>query len=326
MSIALTNNERTRPLIQGRFQPQGVRLVPSVVHGSEMYWRQLRFGDFDLSEMSLSSLFIAISRGDKRWVALPIYTMRKFFHTNILVRTDRGITVPTDLKGKRVGVPEYQQTSALWSRGILEHEFGVRACDIEWFMERGPDKSHAEATGFTPPKGVKLNQIPPTSNIGEMLVSGDLDATLLYISDRNLVDRSTIDVKSLSYIKPLFSDPQAEMHRYFAKTGIYPINHTVVIKRALLERHPWLALNVYHAFMAAKKDVESETRESLKSYFDTGLIDPAAQKALQADPKAYGLKASRKAIETISQYVYEQGLADRRVGVEELFAPSTLDL
>ena len=326
LSIALSDNERTRPLAQGRFQPQGVRLIPTVVHPSEMFWRQLKYRDFDISEMSLSSLFIATARGDRNWVALPIYTSRTFFHTNILVRADRGILRPEDLRGKRVGVPEYQQTAALWSRGILEHEFGVSARDIEWYMERGPDKSHGGATGFRPPEGVRLTKIAPSTNIGEMLVRGELDATLLYLNNRNLVDRSTLDLDTVDVIQPLFKDKQAETRRYFAKTGIYPINHTVVIKRELHERHPWLALNIYHAFVAAKKDVERETADTMQSYFDTGLIDPAGQKALQADPKAYGMKASRKVIETIAGFVHEQGLTDRRVAVEELFAPSTLEI
>ncbi|MBC7436875.1 MAG: ABC transporter substrate-binding protein [Bdellovibrionales bacterium] len=327
LSLALSDNERTRPILQGRFQPQGVRLIPTAVHPSEMFWRQLKYADFDVSEMSLSSLFIATARGDRRWVALPIYTSRMFFHTNILVRTDRGIASPEDLKGKRVGVPEYQQTAALWSRGILEHEFGVKASDIEWFMERGPDKSHGGSTGFKPPEGVRLNQIPPATNIGEMLSKGELDATLLYLSNRNLVDRSTIDLDAVEEVKPLFRDKEAETRRYFAKTGIFPINHTVVIRRELYERHPWLALNLYHAFMAAKQHVEHEAAETLQAYFETGLIDVAGRKALQtADPKAYGMKASRKVIETISKYVHEQGLTGRRVAVEELFAPSTLDV
>ena len=112
LSMALSDNERTRPIAQGRVKAQGLRLVPTVIHPSEMFWRQLKYADFDVSEMSLSSLFIATARGDKRWVALPVYTSRSFFHTNILVRTDRGIARPEDLRGKRVGVPEYQQTAA----------------------------------------------------------------------------------------------------------------------------------------------------------------------------------------------------------------------
>ena len=118
LSIALSDNHYTRPILQGRVGVQGAKLMPTSVHPSEMFWRQLKYADFDVSEMSLSSLFIANSKGDRRWVALPIYTSRTFFQTWILKRTDRGIDSPSDLKGKRVGVPEYQQTAALWSRGI----------------------------------------------------------------------------------------------------------------------------------------------------------------------------------------------------------------
>ncbi len=326
LSIALSDNERTRPITQGRITAQGLRLIPTVIHPSEMFWRQLKYGDFDISEMSLSSLFIATARGDTRWVALPIYTSRMFFHTNILVRKDSGILVPSDLKGKRVGVPEYQQTAALWSRGILQHEFGVSARDIQWFMERGPEKSHGGATGFVPPEGVRLNQIPASTNIGEMLVKGELDATLLYLNNRNLVDRSTIDLDAADGIEPLFRDRLVETTRYFKKTGIYPINHTVVMKRELYEKHPWIALNLFHAFVAAKKDVERESAENLQSYLETGLVDVAARDGLSADPKAYGVQASREVLETISRYVHEQGLSSRRVGVDELFASSTLDI
>lgn len=326
LSLALSDNERTRPVVQGRVKAQGLRLVPTVIHPSEMFWRQLKYADFDVSEMSLSSLFIATAKGDRRWVALPVYTSRMFFHTNILVRTDRGIQRPEDLRGKRVGVPEYQQTAALWSRGILQHEFGVHAREIEWFMERGADKSHGNATGFKPPEGVRLNQIPPSTNIGEMLASGELDATLLYLNSRNLVDRSTIDLDSVDSVAPLFRDKEAETRRYYAKTGIYPINHTVVIRRELHEQHPWIALNLYHAFMAAKQEVERECAAHLRSYIETGLVERSVDAALRSDPKAYGIKASRPVIETISDYVYEQGLTDRRVAVEELFAASTLDV
>ena len=154
ISIALSDNHYTRPITQGRVHAQGVRFLPTSVHPSEMFWRQLKYGDFDVSEMSLSSLFIASSKGDRRWVALPIYTSRTFFHTWILIRNDKGIQTPSDLKGKRVGVPEYQQTAALWSRGILQHEFGVLPKDITWFMERSPRKVMAAPQASWRPKGL----------------------------------------------------------------------------------------------------------------------------------------------------------------------------
>jgi 4,5-dihydroxyphthalate decarboxylase len=325
LSVALSDNERTRPLIEGRVVPQGIKLIPTMVHPSEMFWRQLRFAEFDVSEMSMSSLIISASRGDTRWVAIPVFTMRKFFHTSIIVRTDAGIAAPADLRGKRIGVPEYQQTWAIWSRGVLQHEFGVHARDIEWFMERNPDKSHGGATGFRAPAGVRVNQIPPTNDMGEMLLRGELDGALHYLVDKNLVDRSRADVSGVT--RYLFPDPAAEGRRFYAKTGLFPINHTVVMRRTLLESHPWVALNLYSAFVAAKAEIARMGGAYLQWYFDAGLLDGGVKRMFaDNDPLAYGFKACRPVLETITQYVHEQGLSARRVALEEIFAPSTLDV
>ena len=168
LSLAISDNPRSRPVIEGRVPFEGIRLVPTAVHPSEMFWRQLRYGDFDISEMSLSTLTILTSKGNHDWVGLPIYTMRKFFHNEILVRKDSGIDVPADLKGKRVGVPEYQQTAAIWTRGVLQHEFGVHAKDMTWWMERNDDKSHGHSSGFKPPAGVSVTPVPLNTNLGEI--------------------------------------------------------------------------------------------------------------------------------------------------------------
>jgi 4,5-dihydroxyphthalate decarboxylase len=323
VSIALSENPRTRPIIEGRVKPQGMRLAVTAVHPSEMFWRQLKFADFDVSEMSMSSLAIATSIAPTDWVAIPVFTSRLFFHTGILVRTDRGIAKPADLKGKRVGIPEYQQTAALWIRGVLEREFGVHARDMEWFMERNPDKSHGGSTGFRPPEGVKLNYIAPSTDIGEMLREGALDAALLYLRGNNLVDRSKADLSSVSTVRTLFPDPEAEKRRYFQKTGIYPINHCVVIRRSLYEKNPWMALNLYTLFTQAKETAYAAAREVFHPHSESGLLDGHA---LTKDPLAYGIRGPREVLELILQMVHEQGLAKRRVGLEELFARSTLDL
>jgi 4,5-dihydroxyphthalate decarboxylase len=325
LSIALSDNERTRPLLKGEVVPQGIKLVPTMIHPSEMFWRQLRFAEFDVSEMSMSSLIISISRGERSWVAIPVFTMRKFFHTSIIVRNDAGITSPADLRGKRIGVPEYQQTWAIWARGVLEHEFGVQPRDIEWFMERNPDKSHGGATGFRAPDGVRVNQIPPADNIGEMLVRGALDGALHYLVDKNLVDRSSVDISAVT--RYLFPDPAAEGRRFYAKTGLYPINHGVVMRRSLYESHPWIALNLYSAFTAAKEKIARCAKSHLAWYIETGLLDTCVERTLaEKDPLAYGVKSSRTVLETITRYVHEQGLCSRRVALDEIFAPSTLDL
>jgi 4,5-dihydroxyphthalate decarboxylase len=325
LSIALSDNPNTRPVIDGTVVAEGIALTPTVIHPSEMFWRQLRFAEFDVSEMSMSSLIIATARGETPWVALPVFTTREFFHTRILVRADAGIAAPADMAGKRVGVPEFQQTAAIWGRGVLEHEFGVPMRSMTFFMERVAGKSHGGATGFKPPAGFTVHQIPPATNIGEMLTRGELDATLLYLPYRNLVDRSRIDLAADPRVHPLF-DRLVEGRRYYAKTGIYPINHTLVVRRTLLERHPWIALNLYSAFAEARAQVLRAGATALASHLETGLLGDDVKSALAADPMAYGVKATRKVLETIADYVHEQGLTERRVAIEELFASSTMDL
>jgi 4,5-dihydroxyphthalate decarboxylase len=158
-----------------------------------------------------------------------------------------------------------------------------------------------------------------------MMVRGELDATLLYLTHNNLVDRSRIDLSKDTRFKPLF-DRAAEAKRYFAKTGIYQINHGMVIRRSIFERYPWAALNIYNAFAKARADVLRARDTSLLRHFEPGLIGDDVRRALATDPMLYGVKANRKVLETITQYVHEQGLAARRVALEDMFAPSTMDL
>lgn len=325
LSLALTSNEFSRPLIDGSVRAQGVDFVPTLLHPSEMYWRQLRFGDFDVSEMSLASLFIARAQGDLRWSALPVFTMRRFFHTKILVRTAAGIERPEQLIGKRVGVPEYQQTAAVWCRGVLQHEFGVNPRDVHWFMERNADKSHGAATGFAPPPGVRIDQIASDSSIGDMLEKGELDATLLYLNTGNLVDRSSAQL-SPNAVRSLFADPDAESHRYYAKTGLLPINHTVVVRTALLEQHPWLALNLYTAFCEARQHARQTSRAVNEMHFVTGVLARDTQRLLSRDLAPYGVRAARRELETISTLLHEQGLTPNALELDQVFWHSTLDL
>ena len=325
LSIGMAANPRTLPLFDGTVKPDGIQLIPSPVHASELFWRQLRFADFDISEMSFSSLLMALAHGDERWVGLPVFTTRRFFHTGILVRRDRGIESPADLKGKQVGVPEYQQTAALWTRGVLQHEFGVEPKDMEFWMERVPDQSHGGATGFQPPPGVTINQIPIEKNIGSMMLSGELDATLLYIVDPNLIDRSTADLWSHPDIKPIFPDAKAEGVRFYNKTGLYPINHGMVMKRQVAEAHPWAILNVLKAFQQANAVATRQRMEHVDAYLEAGLL-PADARALLAKPLIqHGIVANRNVLETAAQYSFEQGLTPRLTKLEDVFAESTME-
>jgi 4,5-dihydroxyphthalate decarboxylase len=161
--------------------------------------------------------------------------------------------------------------------------------------------------------------------MGEMLIRGELDGSLHYLVDNNLVDRSTVDVSAVT--RHLFPDPAAEGRRFYAKTGLFPINHTVVVRRSLLESHPWIALNLYSAFVAAKEEIARYGKSYLQWYFESGLLDGGVKRTLaEHDPLAYGFKASRAVLETVAEYVHEQGLSTRRVELKEIFAPSTLDV
>ena len=323
-SIGLTSNPRTWPVIEGRIAPDGIDLVPTVLHPSELFWRQLRYGEFDVAEMSMSSLMMAKSKGDERFVGIPVFTTRLFFHTTALVRRAAGIDAPSDLKGKRVGVPEYQQTAALWTRGVLQHELGVAPNDMEFWMERPPSRSHGGATGFVPPPGVTVHQIPPEKNIGTMMLSGELDAAMFYLVDPNLIDRSTADLRNHPDIKTLFPDPLAEGIRYHRKTGLYPINHGMVIKRELAENHPWAITNILKAFNRANDLANRQRREHVEYHLETGLLPPEARKALETPIVSHGINANRRVLETIAQYSLEQGLTPRLMKLDELFAASMM--
>jgi 4,5-dihydroxyphthalate decarboxylase len=289
-----------------------------------MFWRQLRYAEFDVSEMSMSSLMMITAQGDKRFYGIPVFTTRYFFHTKILVRKDAKIDSPADLKGKRVGVPEYQQTAALWIRGALENEFGVAPKDMTHFMERLPSRSHAGAVGFKAPPGVTINQIPAEKGIGSMMVSGELDACMFYIRNQNLIDRSSEDLNNHPDIKPLFPDSAAEGIRYYRKTGIYPINHGMVIKREVAEKHPWAVLNILKAFSQANDIAERERREHVNYHLETGLVPPEYRQAFSKQIITHGLKANRETLESAAKYSNQQSLTPRVITVDELFAPNAL--
>ena len=178
LSLAISSNPRTWPVIADRIKFDGIEATKTVVGPAEMFFRQLSHAEFDVSEMSMSELMMIRARGDDRFIGIPVFTTRRFYHTGILVRKDAKIESPADLKGKRMGVPEYIQTSALWTRGVLENEFGVKAHDMSFVMERLPGRCHMDAIGFKPPAGVELTHMPPEKSIASMMIAGELDACM----------------------------------------------------------------------------------------------------------------------------------------------------
>lgn len=325
-------NERVQPLMDGTVQPEGVELIPTHSDPSETFWRQLKFQEFEISEMSLSSYLIAKSRG-MDMVAIPVFPSRRFMHTQLSYHLDSGIKEPSDLVGKRIGVGEYQQTASLWVRGILEHDFGVSQYKVHWFMERTEELSHGGATGFTPPKGISFQRIPPEKSLASMLVNHELDVASVhraFARETNLIDRSTrirATGGDWSKVKPLFPDIIEEGKRFFKKHGFIPANHTYIIRGDVYRRHPWLAFNLCKAFLRAKEIAQEKLAESIPSGLIFGREYLAQTREIFGDdPFPYGIQANRHMLETLVAYSVEQGLIPERIKLEDLFAPSTLDL
>ena len=332
VSFITASNERIQPLLAGEVEPEGIELVVTRSDPSETFWRQLKFAEFEFCEMSMSSYLIAKARG-MDLVMLPVFPSRRFWHTRYSIHVDSGMREPGDLVGKRIGVGEYQQTAALWSRGIFEHDFGVSQYKVHWYMERSEELSHGGATGFKPPDGISFQRIPTDKSLASMLVNHELDAAPVdraFSSETNIIDRST-QIRARegdwSKVKPLFSDVMAEGKRFYEAHGYIPANHGYAIRGDVYRQYPWVAFNLYAAFVKAKELYQARLAGSISSglIFGPQYLQMTRQ-VFGSDPFPYGIKANRPMLQTIIDYSHEQGLTPRRLEIEELFAASTLEL
>ena len=324
-------NERVQPLMNGTIRAEGIELIPTYSHPAETFWRQLKFGEFEVAEMSMSSYLIARSHGADM-VALPVFPSRRLFQTELSYHLDSGITKPDDLEGKRLGVAEYQQTAALWIRGILEHDFGISQYKIHWYMERSEEMSHGAATGFKPPPGISFNRIAPDKSLASTLLENELEVAHVaspWVLRANTLDRSSriAGRGDWSKIRPLFPDRMAEGARFYKKHGFLPVNHAYIIRGDIYKKYPWVAFNLYTGFIKAKEHFNAKLVDSIPSaLFFAPEYAQMTRAMIGDDPFPYGIKANQAMLDTITAFSYEQGLTPRKMGVEELFAQSTLDL
>jgi 4,5-dihydroxyphthalate decarboxylase len=324
-------NERVEPLMNGTIKAEGIELIPTYSHPAETFWRQLKFGEFEVAEMSMSSYLIARSQGADM-IALPVFPSRRLFQTELSYHVDSGITKPEDLERKRLGVAEYQQTAALWIRGILEHDFGVSQYKIHWYMERSEEMSHGAATGFKPPPGISFNRIAPNKSLASTLLENELDVAHVaspWVLQANALDRSSriAGRGDWSKIKPLFPDRMAEGARFCKQHGFLPVNHAYIIRGDIYRQHPWLAFNLYSGFVKAKALAREKLMEQIPAaLFFAPEYAQMTGETIGDDPFPYGIKANQAMLDTIISFSYEQGMTPRKMTVEELFAQSTLDL
>jgi 4,5-dihydroxyphthalate decarboxylase len=313
LSFVGASTDRVDPILDGVVQPEGIELVHTLAGMTEASWRVLTFQEFQFQELPISVFFMARSRGiDLR--AIPVFPRRTFMHTGFQYNVDAGISQPSDLNGKRIGMAEFQQTGSMWARGILEHDFGVSQRTVHW-VEQAERLSHG-VRFFTPPAGVDVEYVPPEKNLTAMLVNQDLDAARVG-APRNRADRARV--------KPLFPDPIAEGLRYHADHGFIPANHIYALRGDVCAEYPWVALNLYNAFVKAKDVADA----SLGDRIPTSMVFGAeymqrTREAFGDDPFAYGIKPNEKMLQTCIDFCYEQGLTREKEPLESIFAPGML--
>jgi 4,5-dihydroxyphthalate decarboxylase len=317
LSIAIGNYDRVRALFDGTVQIDGVDPVFMQLPPEEIFFRAFRTQDFDICELSMSSFTVKTAQGDCPYVGVPAFVSRAFRHNSIYVRTDR-IKTPADLKGKRVGLPEYQLTACVWARSILE-DHGIKPSDVTWVRGGIDDPSRPEKITIKLPPGVRLENAPEGKTISQLLESGDIDA---FIAPR--VPR--LAGKSNPNIGWLFRDPIAAGKDYFRRTGIFPIMHVTGVRRTLVERHPWLPAAVLKAFEQAKAKCLAELEDTSTSKCTLPFVDEqlkAARELMGQDFWSYGLAANRKVLETFLRHHHAEGLSPRLIAPEEMFHAST---
>ena len=315
LDIAFWDYDRTRPLMDGRVRPEGINPNISVLRPREIFPRMLQDREFHAAEMSLASYVILKARDKCPFVAIPVMLSKIFRHDCIYVRPDAGISEPADLRGKRVGLPQYSSTAGVFIKGLVQHEYGVGPTEISWFMGGQDTTAPAPLVTLNLPADIHLEFIPEDKTLEGMLAAGELDALFAtYIPNLFLNDSPKI-----ARLFPNFKEVEQD---YYRRTGIFPIMHMVVVREDVHREHPWVASSLYRAFTEAK-DL------AVNRLYDTDalaltlpfLIDHMEEtwKIFGSDYWSYGVESNRPALEALAQYVVDQGLAPRVVSPGELF-------
>jgi 4,5-dihydroxyphthalate decarboxylase len=321
LSMACSNYDRTRAFFDGRVAVDGVDLNALDLPIEEIFFRMLRHHEFDVAEMSLSSYTLSLFAEKSRLVAIPVFPSRFFRHSCIFIHAGSGIREPGDLIGKRVGVPEYQMTAGVWIRGTLADHYRVPVSSVRYFRGGEEDPGRPEKIALSLPPEIRLETIPQGKTLAAMIASGEIDA--LYTA------RMPSTFKNGSgKVRRLFDNYEQVEQEYFSKTNIFPIMHTIVIRRDVYEKSPWVAQSLYKAFAKAQEIAYAELYDSgaLASMLPWLTRHVEETRALMGeDFWPYGLERNAHTLETFLRYSCEQGLAKRALKPAELFAPESLE-
>jgi 4,5-dihydroxyphthalate decarboxylase len=320
LSVAVGDYDRNRPLINGAVRIDGVDPMFMTLSPEEIFFRAFRSQDFDICELSLSSFTLKTALGECPYVGIPAFVSRMFRHTSIYVRTDR-IKEPADLKGKKVGLPEWQLTANVWARAILEDDYGVKQSDVHWIRGGIEHAGRPEKVAVKLPPGVRLDDAPEGRTISEMLIKGEIDGFIAPRPPSNL----PAGTKNVGW---LFRDPTAAAKDYFKRTGIFPIMHLIGIRRTLVDKHPFLPVAVFKAFEQSKAVAMAALSDTSATKVTLPFIEERLKEArdlMGDDFWAYGVEPNRKTLESFLHHHHAQGLSPRVMMVEELFHPSVYE-
>jgi 4,5-dihydroxyphthalate decarboxylase len=308
LTVACGDYELVQPLIKDEVQPTGIDLtILDDMDPATRHWRFFRNQEFDAAEVSSCSYIMSVSQG-YQFKAIPVFLHRRFRHGFIFINANKGIEKPTDLIGKKIGCKIFTVSAIHWQRGILEHEYGVPHRSVDWYAELDED------IDFPFPPGLKVHRLPHNGSVEQMLLDGELDALLspdLLPSLRNKDPR----------IRRLFPKYWEEEEKYYRKTGIFPIMHVLAIRPEIVEKYPWVPVNLYNAFDEAKavamRRMENPRLVPLAWY---RRYWEEQEELLGPDPWEYGLtEQNRITLETYVGYFVEQGLIEERIPLDRLF-------
>jgi 4,5-dihydroxyphthalate decarboxylase len=321
LSLACWNYDRTRGLLEGRIPVDGIDLTYLNLPVEETFFRMLRHHEFDAAEMSLSSYVLSLFSDSPPFIAIPIFPSRFFRHSCIYINRNSKISEPKDLIGKKVGTPEYQMTAPVWIRGVLSDEYGVPVNSVQYFNGGEEEPGRSEKLKLSLPPGIKLQPISETKTLSGMLDSGEIDA--LYTARMP----STFTHGSGS-VKRLFEDYPVVEREYYQRTKIFPIMHTVVIRRDVYEKYPWVARSLYKAFVLAQREVYQELYQTAALKFMLPWLIRHVEdtrELMGQDFWPYGFEANIFPLNTFLRYSFEQGLAKRLLKAEDIFATESLE-
>jgi 4,5-dihydroxyphthalate decarboxylase len=321
LTLACWDYDRTRPLMDGRVKVDGADLNYLNLPVEETFFRMLRGREFDASEMSLSSYVVSLFDDNPPFIAIPVFPSRFFRHSCIYVNASSGIRAPGDLRGKRVGSPEYQMTAAVWIRGILSDEYGVPVASTPYFTGGEEETGRTEKIALSLPRDIRVQPIPADQTLARMIESGAIDALYTARAPSTFANGS-------GKVRRLFEDYETVERAYYQKTKIFPIMHTVVIRRDVYRANPWVAQSLYKAFVLAQRIAYEDLRQSaaLKTMLPWTVSHVEdTEKLMGRDYWAYGFEPNRETLATFLKYSYEQGLSKRRLDPKELFAAESLE-